>query len=101
LSAENRVSRYIRKSEPRVGDEMGAEPVQVRPEAADELQRGVEDVLLVPGLVPGEPVAVVVALELAQEIEKPQAEEGVARCNNPARRGKGGLGAIRRAAVGL
>ena len=27
----------------RVGDEMGAEPVQVRPEAADEQQRGVAD----------------------------------------------------------
>ena len=46
----------------RVGDEMGAEPAQVRSEAADELQRGVEEDLLVPGLVPGEPVPVVVAL---------------------------------------
>ena len=44
-----------------VGDEVGAEPVQVRPEAADERQCRVADEIFLSSLVPGEPVAVVVA----------------------------------------
>jgi hypothetical protein len=48
---------------------MRAELVQMRPEAADEHQCRVANHLLVPRLVPGEPLPVVVALELAQEIE--------------------------------
>ena len=80
LSGENRVSRYIRKSEPRgarVGDEMRAELAQVRPEAADERQRRIANGLFISLLVPGEPVAVVVALELAQKLEEVGPEECV------------------------
>jgi hypothetical protein len=55
---------------------MRAEPVEVWPEAADEQQSGLVDGLLVSLLVPREPVPVVVALELAQEIEQFRAEEG-------------------------
>ena len=55
---------------------MRAEPVQMRPEAADEIQCRVADGLLISLLVLGEPLPVVVALELAQEIEQFWAEEG-------------------------
>ena len=60
----------------RVGDEMRAEAVQARPEVFDEQQCGVAYGLLIPLLVLGEPLPVVVALELAQEIEQVGAEEG-------------------------
>src|ERR1035437_4399333 len=46
----------------RVGDEMRAELVQMRPEAGDEHQCRVADDLFVSLLVPGEPVPAVVAL---------------------------------------
>ncbi len=46
----------------RVRDEMGAEPAQVRHERRDEHQRRILDRFQVPHLVPGEPVAAVVAL---------------------------------------
>ena len=49
----------------RVGDKMRAELAQVRPEAADERQRRIADDLFISLLVLGEPVPVVVALELA------------------------------------
>jgi len=54
----------------RVGDEMRAELVEMRPEAADEHQRRVTNHILIPRFVLGEPITVVVALELAQEIEQ-------------------------------
>src|SRR5215470_4313914 len=60
----------------RVGDEMRAEAVQVRPEVFDEQQCGVAYGLFIPLLVFGEPLPVVVPLELAQEIEQVGAEEG-------------------------
>src|SRR5437660_4443111 len=61
----------------RVGDEMRAELAQVRPEAADERQRRIANDLFISLLVPGEPVAVVVALELAQKLEEVGPEECV------------------------
>ena len=69
----------LQAHEPRVrrgGDEMRAEAVQARPEVFDEQQCGVAYGLLIPLLVLGEPLPVVVALELAQEIEQVGAEEG-------------------------
>jgi len=48
----------------------------VLPEAGYEQQRRVADDLFISSLVPGEPVPVIVALELAQEIEEVGPEEG-------------------------
>ena len=63
---------------------MRAELVQVRPEAADEHQRRVPNDLFISLLVFGEPVPVVVALKLAQEIEEVRLEEcGVGHRGSP------------------
>ena len=80
------VAIYPEERPPRragVGDEMRVELVQMRPEAADEQQCGVANDLLISLLVLGKPVPVVVALELAQEIEQLGAEErGVGHWRN-------------------
>ncbi len=61
---------------PRIGVEVGADLGQARPEIADELLRRMAQLLLVALLVGLEPLAVVVGLEVAQELEELRAEVG-------------------------
>lgn len=55
---------------------MGGKLLQMRCEAADKQQSGIANDRFVAFLVLGEPLAVVVALKLSQELEELGAEEG-------------------------
>src|SRR5664279_244036 len=69
---------------PRIGDEAGTDLAQVGRKSADERQRWFDNGRLVSRLVLGEPLAVVVPLQLPQKYEDFWAEESrVSHQNSP------------------
>ena len=58
-----------------ISHEEGADPGEMRREAADEQEGGLDNHLLVSHLVLGEPFAIVVPPKLAQELEQLRTEE--------------------------